>query len=162
MNTIKQIDKLASERLKQRRIATGLSQKELGETLDISAIQIKKYEEGISTIPISRLYVLAKVLNTPLKYFLNNSTSEAKKLETDDNITDNEVEYLFKEMNEYLLNNVAEEDTEYEHTIPFNKEELTRTLEREILSLTRAFTKIQNPDIRKIIIELVRSLAICT
>lgn len=50
MNTIKHIDKFASERLKQRRIAIGLSQKELGETLDISAIQIKKYEEGISTI----------------------------------------------------------------------------------------------------------------
>lgn len=33
MNTIKQIDKFASERLKQRRIAIGLSQKELDETL---------------------------------------------------------------------------------------------------------------------------------
>jgi len=157
---MKQIDKFASERLKQCRIATGLSQKELGETLDISAIQIKKYEEGLSTIPISRLYVLAKVLNTPLKYFFNNSTSEEKKLDADNSPSNNEVEYLINEMDEYISNNFAEENAEYEYNTPLDREKLTRTLEREILSLTRAFTKIQNPNIRKIIIELVRSLAV--
>lgn len=56
---------------------------------------------------------------------------------------------------------MAEEDEDYEYNIPFSRENLTRTLEREILLLTRAFTKIQNPDVRKIIIELVRPLAIC-
>ncbi|WP_419235137.1 hypothetical protein [Rickettsia endosymbiont of Nabis limbatus] len=75
--------------------------------------------------------------------------------------TNNETEYLSNEIGENLLSNVTEEDAEYEYNIPFNREDLTRTLEREILSLTRAFTKIQNPDVRKIIIELVRSLAIC-
>jgi len=155
MDTIKQIDKFASDRLKQRRIATGLSQKELGEALHISTVQIKKYEEGISTIPISRLYVLAKVLNTPLKYFFSSSNSKEKKLDIDNDKT----EYLINETDEYISNNFAEEGAGYEHTIPFSREELTRTLEREILSLTRAFTKIQNPNIRKIIIELVRSLA---
>ncbi|HJD61249.1 MAG TPA: helix-turn-helix domain-containing protein [Rickettsia endosymbiont of Columbicola hoogstraali] len=80
MNTIKHIDKIASERLKQHRIAIGLRQKELGETVDISAIQIKKYEEGVSTIPLSRLYVLAKILNTPLKHFFNASISEEERL----------------------------------------------------------------------------------
>ena len=161
MNTIKHIDKIASERLKQRRIAIGLSQKELGKTLDISAIQIKKYEEGISTIPVSRLYVLAKILNTPLKHFFNTSIFEEERLNTDNNIFNNEIEYLSNEIDEQLLNNVAEEDEDYEYNIPFSIEDLTRALEREILSLTRAFTKIQNPDVRKIIIELVRSLAIC-
>ncbi|KJW05631.1 hypothetical protein RAT170B_0453 [Rickettsia argasii T170-B] len=36
--------------------------------------------------------------------------------------------------------------------------ELSRTMERVLLSLTRAFTRVQNPNIRKIIIELVRSV----
>ncbi|MCX4079547.1 hypothetical protein N7280_02675 [Rickettsia rhipicephali] len=47
----------------------------------MSALQVKKYEEGLSNIPISRLYVFAKVLNTPLKYFFN--SSEEEKLKAD-------------------------------------------------------------------------------
>ncbi|XVN41841.1 MAG: helix-turn-helix transcriptional regulator [Rickettsia endosymbiont of Argas persicus] len=155
---MKHIDKFASERLKQRRIAIGLSQKELGEALDISPIQIKKYEEGISTIPISRLYILSKVLNTSLKYFFNNT--EEEKLETEDNLSDSQVTYLSNELDELLSNNVAEENADYEYDILFERENLTRTLERELLSLTRAFTKIQNANIRKIIIELVKTLAL--
>lgn len=160
MRMIKQIDRFASERLKQRRIASGLSQKELSEALDINVIQIKKYEDGVSSIPISRLYVLAKILNTPLKHFFNNSAPEEKS-NTDNNIPGNEIEYSFKEIDKHLSHNFAEESAEYQHSIPIDREELTRTIEREILSLTRAFTKIQNPNVRKIIIELVRSLATC-
>lgn len=51
-DSIKHPDKLASERLKERRLAVGISQKELGQALDISALQVKKYEEGLSNIPI--------------------------------------------------------------------------------------------------------------
>ncbi|MFQ3887050.1 MAG: helix-turn-helix domain-containing protein [Rickettsia conorii subsp. raoultii] len=96
-DSIKHPDKLASERLKERRLAIGISQKELGQDLDISALQVKKYEEGLSNIPISRLYVFAKVLNTPLKYFFN--SSEEEKLKADDeNTPNNKIEYLFKEI----------------------------------------------------------------
>ncbi|MGX6960564.1 MAG: helix-turn-helix domain-containing protein [Rickettsia endosymbiont of Pentastiridius leporinus] len=163
-NSTNQIDKFASERLKQQRILLGLSHKELGEAVDINAIQIKKYEEGLSTIPVSRLYVLAKVLNTPLKYFFNGSEEDKSKLEYEldkkENSISNEMKYLIKEMEEYRLDNVAEESEKYEAEIPFDRQELSRTVEREILSLTRAFSKIQNPNLRKIVIELIRSLAV--
>lgn len=49
---------------------------------------------------------------------------------------------------------------QYENEISFDYKELSRTMERELLSLTRAFTRVQNPNIRKIIIELVRSVSI--
>ncbi|WP_337969228.1 helix-turn-helix transcriptional regulator [Rickettsia tamurae] len=52
-DSIKHPDKLASEHLKERRLAVGISQKELGQALDISALQVKKYEEGLSNIPIN-------------------------------------------------------------------------------------------------------------
>ncbi|MCC8467452.1 MAG: helix-turn-helix transcriptional regulator [Rickettsia endosymbiont of Eriopis connexa] len=155
-DSIKHPDKLASERLKERRLAVGISQKELGQALDISALQVKKYEEGLS----SRLYVFAKVLNTPLKYFFN--SSEEEKLKTDDkNTSNNKIEYLFKEIESDFLNNIAEEG-QYEHDISFDYKELSSTMERELLSLTRAFTRVQNPNIRKIIIELVTSVSIYT
>ncbi|EER21776.1 MULTISPECIES: helix-turn-helix domain-containing protein [spotted fever group] len=153
-DSIKHPDKLASERLKERRLAVGISQKELGQALDISALQVKKYEEGLS-----RLYVFAKVLNTSLKYFFN--SSEEEKLKTDDeNTSNNKIEYLFKEIESDFLNNIAEEEGQYENDISFDYKELSRTMERELLSLTRAFTRVQNPNIRKIIIELVRSVSI--
>lgn len=158
-DSIKHPDKLASERLKERRLAVGISQKELGQALDISALQVKKYEEGLSNIPISRLHVFAKVLNTPLKYFFN--SSEEEKLKTDDeNTSNNKIEYLFKEIESDFLNNIAEEEGQYENDVSFDYKELSRTMERELLSLTRAFTRVQNPNIRKIIIELVRSVSI--
>lgn len=163
-NSTNQIDKFASERLKQQRIAAGLTHKELGEAIDINAVQIKKYEEGLSTIPVSRLYVLAKVLNTPLRYFFNGSEEGKSKLEYksdhEEKSISNEMKYLIKEMEGCRLDNVAEESEKYEAEISFDGKELSRIVEREILSLTRAFSRIQNPDLRKIVIELVRSLAL--
>ncbi|WP_253307481.1 MULTISPECIES: helix-turn-helix domain-containing protein [unclassified Rickettsia] len=97
----KHVEKIVSERLKQRRIALGVSQKDLGKAIDISTQQIQKYEEGLSKIPVSRLYVFAKILNIPLKYFIDSSEK-----------TEKEIEYLFKE-SKNKANEVAEEDEKY-------------------------------------------------
>ncbi|MFY9590122.1 helix-turn-helix domain-containing protein [Rickettsia endosymbiont of Halotydeus destructor] len=139
------IDKIASERLKQRRIALGISQKDLGKAIDISAQQVQKYEEGLSIIPVSRLYVFSKILNAPLRYFTENSEK-----------TKEETEYLFEESKNNLVNEVAEDKEEY--TAHFNYKKLSRSMEREVIALVRAFTEIQSPDIRRIIIELVKSV----
>jgi transcriptional regulator with XRE-family HTH domain len=141
----KQSDRFASEFLKRRRIDFGLTQKELGAAIDITALQIKKYEEGISSIPISRLYALAKILNTPLKYFFDVSDNKA------------DASYSLQEFQSSSLSyNLAENAEEY--NAPFYYQKLSRAMEREILSLVRAFTKVQNPRTRKIIIELVKSI----
>ncbi|WP_029662610.1 hypothetical protein [Rickettsia gravesii] len=95
----------------------------------------------------------------PLKYFFN--SSEEEKLKADDeNTPNNKIEYLFKEIASDFLNNIAEEEEQYEHDASFDYKELSRAMERALLSLTRAFTRVQNPNIRKIIIELVRSVSI--
>ncbi|MEG8230115.1 hypothetical protein O6R16_03435 [Candidatus Rickettsia tasmanensis] len=83
------------------------------------------------------------------------------KLKADDeNTPNNKIEYLFKEIESDFLNNIAEEEGQYEHDISFDYKELSRIMERALLSLTRAFTRVQNPNIRKMIIELVRSVSI--
>lgn len=99
----KHVEKLSSKRLKQGRIALGLSQKDLGKVTEISTQQIQKYEEGLSKIPVSRLYVFAKILNTPLKYFIDSSEKTEKEIE---------IEYLFKEPKN-KAKAVAEEDEKY-------------------------------------------------
>lgn len=146
----KQIDKLASERLKQRRIALGLTQKELGNAINISTVQIKKYEAGISSIPISQLYVFSKVLNTPLKHFLNPNKQEE--------VFKKEFKYSFEEAEDSnIVNNIAEENEKYQ--IDFDYVKLSKSMKEEITALIKAFIEIKNPDRRKVIVDLVKSLA---
>ena len=55
-----------------RRLALGLSQREIGEALDISFQQVQKYELGLSEISAGRLYQLVQVLGVVgVAYFLD-------------------------------------------------------------------------------------------
>ena len=56
-------------RLRERRIALGMSQSELAERLGISFQQVQKYESGANRISGSRLWDIATVLETPVAYF---------------------------------------------------------------------------------------------
>ena len=59
-----------------RRLALGLSQREIGEALDISFQQVKKYELRLSEISAGRLYQLVQVLGVGLAYFLDDVRGE--------------------------------------------------------------------------------------
>ncbi len=52
------------ERLKDARIAAGLTQQELGEACDLSTITIQQYETGKRTPNMFRLFILAKAVGT--------------------------------------------------------------------------------------------------
>ena len=92
-----------------RRLALGLSQREIGEALDISFQQVQKYELGLSEISAGRLYQLVQVLGCRGRLF---SRRFARAPELD-----------------------------------------------ECLQLSRAFIAVRNANVRKIIIDLVMSLA---
>ena len=47
----------------------GLSQKALGDALDLSFQQVQKYECGSNRITAGRLYHISKVLEVPINYF---------------------------------------------------------------------------------------------
>lgn len=51
----------------------GMSQEKLGEHLGITFQQIQKYEKGANRVGASRLQEIARVLNTPVSFFFEDS-----------------------------------------------------------------------------------------
>ncbi|MCK1516074.1 helix-turn-helix transcriptional regulator [Bradyrhizobium sp. 190] len=63
------LDARIGERIRTQRKRIGLSQKELASRLDIVFQQLQKHENGTSRVPASRLYEIARALNTPISHF---------------------------------------------------------------------------------------------
>ena len=64
-----EIDIEIGRRLRQARVAAGLTQTELGVRLGISFQQIQKYEKGRNRIGGGRLYKMARILGVKITYF---------------------------------------------------------------------------------------------
>lgn len=65
------IDLHVGGRLKMRRIVMGLSQEKLAERLGITFQQIQKYERGQNRISAGRLFRLSQLLEVEVAYFFN-------------------------------------------------------------------------------------------
>lgn len=63
-------DKALGIKIRQARNLKGMSQQELGEKLGVTFQQIQKYEKGVNRVGGTRLATLAKVLDKPVTYFL--------------------------------------------------------------------------------------------
>ncbi len=63
------IDILIGKRIRHRRIAMGLSQKELGSYLGVSFQQIQKYEKGFNRVSAGCLLKIAQKLEVPISFF---------------------------------------------------------------------------------------------
>jgi transcriptional regulator with XRE-family HTH domain len=63
------IDVRIGARIRQRRVALGLTLQELGSRVGVSFQQLQKYEAGDSRIPVSRLHDIAQVLAVPITWF---------------------------------------------------------------------------------------------
>lgn len=116
-------------RIRLRRMMAGLSQERLGEQMGLTFQQIQKYEKGANRVGASRLFNLAQILNVPVSYFFD-------ELEVDDTST---------------APGFAESKSQ-DFVIEFLNS-------REGLELNRSFVKIQDKDVRRSVIDLVRSLA---
>ncbi|QOZ23933.1 helix-turn-helix domain-containing protein [Bradyrhizobium sp. CCBAU 51753] len=69
--TYNDLDARIGERIRSQRKRVGLSQKELANRLDIVFQQLQKHENGTSRVPASRLYEIARALNTPISHFFD-------------------------------------------------------------------------------------------
>ena len=67
-------DQYIGERIREARIAAGLSQEDLAHMLGISYQQIQKYERGHNRISGLRMGRLMTALNRPFTYFIPNAT----------------------------------------------------------------------------------------
>jgi transcriptional regulator with XRE-family HTH domain len=69
MKTPSPIDAKVGARVRMRRLILGISLTKVGEALDVSFQQVRKYENGTNRISASRLQLLANLLDVTAAYF---------------------------------------------------------------------------------------------
>jgi transcriptional regulator with XRE-family HTH domain len=63
------IDLHVGGRIRMRRKVLGVSQERLAEALGLTFQQVQKYERGSNRVSASKLYEIARFLNSPISYF---------------------------------------------------------------------------------------------
>lgn len=105
-----------------------MSQEKLGESLGITFQQIQKYEKGTNRVGASRLQAISSILTVPVSYFFEDAPSHESPAQGG-----------FKEENS------ASSVMEF-------------CSSSEGLQLNRAFIRINDPKVRRRIVDLVKSL----
>ncbi len=125
------VDVHVGARLRVRRTLLGMSQTTLGEAIGVTFQQMQKYEKGTNRISASRLFDLLRVLDVPLEYFFDDMpTAVAASSPTQGG-------------------GKAKKPPGYE---------LDPMAKRETLELVRAYYKITDPEIRKHLFAMTKTL----
>lgn len=115
-------------RVRLRRMLVGFSQEKLGVSMGLTFQQIQKYEKGVNRIGASRLFRLSQVLDVPVQFFFDGMPVVEDTAATGMGESKQEA-FLYEFLNT-----------------------------RDGLELNRAFVKVTDVNVRKSVIELVRSL----
>ncbi len=112
-----------------RRLLLGLSQERLGERLGLTFQQIQKYERGANRLGASRLYEAAQALSVDVGFFFDDLACATSGLEED--------------------------------SVPYLVAPITAPDARghEALELVRAFEQIDDPELRRRLVELAKALS---
>ncbi len=153
-------DILLGERLRTRRIMLGVSQKELGDAVDITVKEIVRYENGDTVLPSSILYLFSKCLKVPINYFIENThitSHESKK-----NLYASGL--LSEDREKYILDNINIMDKNSKHDIIHVVENIKKNLEKKTLTndikfLINVLKDIKTPELRNKIILMVDELS---
>jgi transcriptional regulator with XRE-family HTH domain len=70
------VDAHVGARLRQRRMLLGISQEQLADMLGLTFQQVQKYERGTNRVSASRLFQLARALDTPITWFFEDIESD--------------------------------------------------------------------------------------
>ena len=76
MRSADEVDAHVGRRLRQRRIALGISQEQLGAELGLTFQQVQKYEKGQNRISAGRLYKIAQILSVSVEHFYEGLITE--------------------------------------------------------------------------------------
>ena len=128
------IDIHVGKRVRLRRTLLGMSQEQLGVTLDLTSQQVQKYESGTNRISASRLWDMSQVLDVSIGYFFEDMSTQTK-------LASPRKASINVEKN---LNNSVERDS---------------MARRETLELVRIYYTISQPQVRKRISEMIKSVA---
>jgi transcriptional regulator with XRE-family HTH domain len=122
-------DKHVGSRVRMRRMMLGMSQEKLGDALSLTFQQVQKYEKGTNRIGASRLQQIAHFLQVPVSFFFEGAPELANGSPEGMNDAPSAA---------YLSEFLATSDG---------------------LALTKAFTRIQDPKLRRRIVDLVSQIA---
>jgi transcriptional regulator with XRE-family HTH domain len=126
------VDIHVGSRVRLRRTLLGLSQEKLGEAVGLTFQQIQKYERGANRIGASRLFEFSRILDVPVSFFFDDMDDRARVAQGDE------------------VRGLADQPQ-----APLEPDPLTR---RETLELVRAYYRISDPQVRKRLFELTKSL----
>lgn len=127
------VDVHVGSRVRLRRTLLGLSQEKLGEAIGLTFQQVQKYERGANRIGASRLWDLSRVLDVPVSFFFE---------EMDESVSSRSPRNVLR----------GAEEVEETEADPMTK--------RETLELVRAYYRIIDPQVRKRIYDLAKTLAV--
>ena len=129
------VDVHVGARIRLRRTLLGMSQERLGDALGLTFQQVQKYERGVNRVGASRLFDLSRILDVPINFFYENMVDPASSGDT-----------------------AARSATGFaEQQDGFGTDETLS--ERETLELVRAYYRITDPNIRKKMFDLMKSMA---
>ncbi len=126
------VDVHVGSRVRLRRTLLGLSQEKLGEAVGLTFQQIQKYERGANRIGASRLFEFSRILDVPVSFFFDDMSDRLASGDTS------------------AVGGMSDQAQQ-----PLEPDPLTR---RETLELVRAYYRIGDPQIRKRLFELTKSL----
>ena len=129
--TANPIDVHVGGRVRLRRMLVGMSQDKLGDALGLTFQQVQKYEKGANRIGASRLYQISKILNVPVQFFFEDMPGAAQP-------------------------EGAEGGFDEADTTPAFMEFVNSS---EGLQLNRYFVAIDDPVVRRRILDLIKVLA---
>lgn len=127
------IDVHVGRRVRLRRTLLGMSQEQLGDSLNITFQQVQKYERGSNRISSSRLWDISQILDVPISFFFDDMTSETA--------------------------DQSPRQVSRGESGEFDDAPADPMARRETLELVRAYYSIGNQHLRKRITEMVKAVA---
>ena len=123
------IDKHVGSRVRMRRMMLSMSQEKLGDALGLTFQQVQKYEKGTNRIGASRLQQISLILQVPVSFFFEGAPAPP--------------------------GGSGPEGLEEAPSPAYVTDFLATT---DGLTLVKAFVRIQNPKLRRRIVELVEEM----
>jgi len=123
------LDREVAARVRAQRLASGLTQTELGKRIGVTFQQIQKYENGSNRLTAGKLIILSEILGVPVEQFLVGGSAVQKQQPAP------------------AIQALAPEQSGN-----------ARSVHREVLELVRGFARIEDPRTRKHILALVKHL----
>lgn len=66
-----EINQNIGRKIKELRRGKGLSREYVARKIIVSQQQVERYEKGVNRVPVDRLYIIAKILDKPVSWFLD-------------------------------------------------------------------------------------------